>query len=124
MHEDIPLVFSYCVSLNLSSSQLKNFTLSQLRSELITDSGGGFKINKPINYSDTYLEHYLSKTAKYTSATWPGDCDLYLHNKNNECICILEFNKYTAYSNIPIEDQSFINYYSKDRSKFMRLGIL
>ncbi|WP_057566934.1 hypothetical protein [Paraclostridium sordellii] len=124
IYENTPLVFSYPVSLNLSSSELKSFTLNQLKNELIANSGGYFKINKPLNYSDTYLEHYLSKTAKDTGATWPGDCDLLLYNKNNECICILEFKKCTSYGNIPIENQSFINYYSKDRSKFMRLGIL
>lgn len=124
IYENRPLVFSYPVSLSFSSSQLRSFTLSQLRTELITNSGGYFKINKPLNYSDTYLEYYLSKTAKNTGATWPGDCDLLLYNNNNKCICILEFKKCTSYGNIPIENQSFINYYMKDRSKFMRLGIL
>lgn len=124
-YENNNLVISCPVSTEFTIKDFKFYNLKELRDELRENSGGTFKMNKPLNYSDTYLEHYLSKTADITGAVWPGDCDLLLYDEYLNCKCILEFKKCTdAGRNIPLLKQSFKNYYNNDKSKYIRLAIL
>ncbi|CEN26149.1 hypothetical protein [Paraclostridium sordellii] len=88
-YEDEPLVLTCPVSTNFTDADLRFYTLKTLRNKLRESSGGTFKMNKPLGYSDTYLEHYLSKTADITGAVWPGDCDLLLYDEEFKCKCIL-----------------------------------
>lgn len=98
--------------------------LEYLQRMLISNSNGKFKNQKPLNYYETDLEHYLSCTANDTGALFPGDCDMLLFDDDYKCKYILEFKKCTNRGNIPIQNQSLMNYMNSDFSKYTRLNIL
>lgn len=104
--------------------QKNSITLEYMNRLLIANSNGEFRINKPLNWYETDLEHYLSKKSAETGALFPGDCDMMLYDSRQKCQYVIEFKKCTPSGNIPIENQSFLNYIARDRSKYTRLNIL
>ncbi len=104
--------------------QKEMITLEKMKRRLIEYSNGLFHMNKPLNWFETDLEHYLSLHSMQTGAVFPGDCDMLLYDQKNRCQYILEFKKCTSKGNIPVEQQSFRNYILKDRNKYLRLNIL
>lgn len=102
----------------------KSITLEEMNRLLIANSNGEFRNNKPLIWYETDLEHYLSQKSAGTGALFPGDCDMMLYDHCGKCRYIIEFKKCTSSGNIPVEDQSFLNYINKDRSKYIRLNIL
>jgi hypothetical protein len=102
----------------------ERMTLEEMQRCLIEYSNGLFQIQKPLNWFETDLEHYLSMHSNQTGALFPGDCDMLLYDREYQCRFILEFKKCTSRGTILVEQQSFKNYISKDRSKYVRLNIL
>lgn len=101
---------------------IKLITLTELKSLLYNNSGGGFNMLKPLYYSNTRLESFLA-APEASLAPWPGDCDMILFNDECKCKCIIEFKKHTDRSTLTMQDQSF-DKYAGDRNKYKRLGIL
>lgn len=119
-----PIVVSSPLVQDYMKSTLETLTLNQLNNILIKNSGGRFKINKPLNYSETQLEYFLAANSEKTGSLWPGDCDMILFDDEFNCKCILEFKKCTKWGNVKVEKQDFTTYYNKDKTKYTRLGIL
>ncbi len=99
-------------------------SLGELQSMLIHRSNGPVHMKKKLYSYETYLEKYLSETCGETGALFPGDCDMLLFDGCSTCKYIVEFKKTTGRDQVPIKDQSFLNFLCKDRNKFTRLNIL
>ncbi|MFC4559381.1 hypothetical protein ACFO3D_14380 [Virgibacillus kekensis] len=105
--------------------------LGFIKDEIIRLSGKKIYVGqKGLSYSSTALECYLAN--QKTGATWPGDVDAILFNKDDEPISIIEYKKNTIHPrksyHTPIIKEGLSNFYSptkwaKDNSKYNRLSI-
>lgn len=85
-------------------------------------------MNKPLTYSTTELEGYLSDMCQRSKkpvgrAIFPGDVDLILYDYN-EAKLLVEFKKHTPYGNIEFDKQSYKQYWYKDKKKYTGLSVL
>jgi hypothetical protein len=103
--------------------------LEDLENQIKLYTGRAFQMNKkPLIYSETKLERYLSTT----DAVFPGDCDEMIFDNNQNVVCILEYKKSTSNDtrHRKVCDQSFTDYlrqgdnHGKDWLKYLRLNIL
>ncbi|MDR2828011.1 MAG: hypothetical protein LBV51_01155 [Acholeplasmatales bacterium] len=91
--------------------------------KLILENNGINLTNKPLKYSTTSFEGYLSDICVTSSrrndvSLFPGDVDLILYNDQYLQNCIIEFKKHTQSGEGNIEDQSFQKYLSYDKKKY------
>lgn len=119
-----PIIVSCQLVENGIGEKIETYTINELNDMLIKNSGGKFTMKKKLTYSETRLEYFLSLNCEDTGALWPGDCDMILFDDEFNCKCILEFKKCTSFGNVKVEEQSFTTYYSKDKNKYTRIGIL
>ncbi len=87
------------------------------------------RTNKPLIYSTTEFEGYLSdisiKTCNRNDITlFPGDVDLLTFDQNYNVIGLYEFKKHTKFGDGQIENQSFKKYIHQDRKKYQGLALL
>ena len=87
------------------------------------------RTNKPLIYSTTEFESYLSdlsisKCERDDITLFPGDVDLITFNKNYETLNIYEFKKHTKFGYGDIEHQSFRKYFWQDKKKYYGLAAL
>jgi hypothetical protein len=110
----------------LVSGHLTNgtaLTLAQLAARIQSLSGGPVWVgSKGLTYGTSTLECHLACNQQLCAA-WPGDADMVLcESSTGRPVAILEFKKDTMGG--AMASQSFQNFYSKDRRKFTRLGLL
>lgn len=87
------------------------------------------RTNKPLIYSTTEFEGYLSDISitgciRKDITLFPGDVDLITFDDNLEVIGLYEFKKHTKFGDGDIEDQSFLKYIERDKKKYKGLALL
>lgn len=122
-HEDKPLIM---LSIDYYDASTGNFQLSfnkinvsAFRNIIAQKTGERFHMGKPLTFSTSFLECYLSRT----DTPYPGDVDAIIIDENYQAKFILEYKKHNL--NTPINEQRLGNYYPKqDKRKYDRLNIL
>ena len=87
------------------------------------------RTNKPLIYSTTEFEGYLSDVSvaycKRNDITlFPGDVDLITFNNDFSTLNIFEFKKHTKFGYGSLEYQSFLKYFHKDYKKYKGIANL
>lgn len=87
------------------------------------------RTNKPLIYSTTEFEGYLSDVStpycKRNDITlFPGDVDLITFSNDFTTLNIFEFKKHTKFGYGSLEYQSFLKYFNKDYKKYKGLANL
>ena len=106
--------------------KIKLLTKIEFENYLYSIQNEDMIMNKPLIYSQTNLEKYLSDQCQrqlnpIKRAIFPGDVDC-LICKNQKYNYLIEFKKHTIKGSI--EEQSFKKYWYKDRKKYTGLALL
>lgn len=106
--------------------KIERLSLGDFEKLLLTIQGGPMVMNKPLIYSTSSLEGYLSDMCQkelnpVNRAIFPGDVDVVIYNEN-KVEYLIELKKHTIYG--PISDQTFTKYWYKDMKKYRGLASL
>jgi hypothetical protein len=123
----------YIVELSLNKSnivhKISQKSLIEFEDYVFLIQGAPSIMNKPLIYSRTELEGYLSDICQrgnnaINKSIFPGDVDLVLYDKNLDIKNVFEFKKHTDSGQGIIEDQSFLKYINLDIKKYTAIAIL
>lgn len=119
-------VVSFKNKKNKIKSKVKLLTKTEFEKYLFSIQNESMVMNKPLIYSTTNLERYLSDMCQrelcpQKRAIFPGDVDCLIY-KENKVRYLIEFKKHTIKGKI--ENQSFKKYWDKDKKKYTALASL